>query len=195
MAPASLLGPLHSIGPAAKPSAGSPAQPLELSVDHSAPSNWCWAAVAAAISTYYKKPIEACQIADMCLKDVGECCPPPTDPKDRRNKEAGIAGALIKIGQTGEPSGWLEFPDLVEEIKNLQPVCIHIQWPTGSVPAGHFLVVVGVNEAMQTVAVRDNRFGDNDDLPYETLRKGYHEGIGEWDGSYKTAMPAEDANA
>lgn len=185
---ASFLGPFHSVqGAAGAP--GTAVKKLAMSIEHAVPSNWCWAAVASAIANFYGGSTSPCEIATKCLKK-GDCCTPPTTNEDPRNSEAGIAGALIAIGQTGDNSPWLQFDDLVDEIKSQHPVCCHIEWPSGSVPSGHFLIVVGVDEAAKTVDVLDNQFGDKDGMPYDQLRNGYLNGVGEWGATFLTRKPA-----
>lgn len=66
-------------GVASPPPARPPSLRLPITVPTQALFNWCWAAVASAITTYYREPYAAgqCAMAERWLQR--QCCPPGED--------------------------------------------------------------------------------------------------------------------
>jgi hypothetical protein len=189
MAP--MFGPYQPI-PAAPEAGAGASNTLNIAIDHTVPSQWCWAAVASAIGNFYGNPKSPCEVATACLDS--DCCNPPvTSDSDSRNTDWGLDQPLATVGQTlPHTDGALSLADTFAEIHSQRPVCCHIQWPPGSTPPGHYMIVVGCNPAAGTVDVRDNRYGDKNDLSYTTLVTVYGGPAGpkgSWDVTYKTSTP------
>jgi Papain-like cysteine protease AvrRpt2 len=190
MAP--MFGPFQPIPAAPAAAGGGAPNALNVSVDHTVPSNWCWAAVASAIGNFYNRPKSPCEVATESLGT--DCCNPPVARgSDPRNTDWGLDQPLASVGQTlPHTDGPLSPTDILTEITDQHPICCHILWPDGSTPPGHYIIVVGCNPAAGTVDVRDNRYGDKNGLPYITLVTAYGSPSGpkgSWDVTYKTSTP------
>src|SRR5258706_3868319 len=84
---------------------------LEFTVEQGGPTNWCWAATAAAVTVFYHvhqnlgEALTPCEVATDCLSQP--CCPAPTDPADSRNREYDLQGALRYTRHlAGDPLQW-----------------------------------------------------------------------------------------
>lgn len=105
----SFLGPFTDVptGTAAADTAvsaaglGAASKRLVFSMAQPKPTEWCWAATAAAVASFYAsvhqvgQPLTPCQVATQCL--FTECCPEPTDPTNSRNREYALEGALSTL--------------------------------------------------------------------------------------------------
>ncbi len=127
----SFLGPFTDVptGTAAADTAvsaaglGAASKRLVFSMAQPKPTEWCWAATAAAVASFYAsvhqvgQPLTPCQVATQCL--FTECCPEPTDPTNSRNREYALEGALSTINHlAGDPlQGTLDFQSIVNEIR------------------------------------------------------------------------------
>jgi hypothetical protein len=196
---ASFLAPVQTVPAAAtapKPAAfGSSAEGgskrLPFSMERPQPTEWCWAATAAAISAFYSllhhagQAYSVCQVATKCLGS--SCCPEPLDPQDLRNQEYALEGALNAVGHLAQDpiGGALDFSSVVGEINAQRPVCCHITWDAGNPDNGHFNAIVGYDLANQDVDVCDCLYGDQT-LPYATFTNAYQTN-GSWDVSYLTS--------
>lgn len=181
----------------AAPAAGGKAKHLRFVMEPQGPSLWCWAATAASIATYYAEVLKVgqamtqCQVAETCLTPL-KCCPPPTDDHDPCNKEQGMDIALVNIGHRngGAIQGAIEFSAIVNEIDGDRPICCHISWSDSNAgDGGHFVTIVGYDDASQFVDVCDcdPHAGGPQTLPLKTLLDGTYRNAGTWDGTYLTS--------
>jgi hypothetical protein len=79
--------------------------------------------------------------------------------------------------------------DLASEIvTNQHPICCHIKWNsvTGDGENGHFVVVMGYDQASGEVCIADSRDQTISWLAYSTVATAY-DGHGMWDFTYWTA--------
>jgi hypothetical protein len=194
----SFLGPFVSISPTGHAADDVPltigtqlrSKRLRLAIAATRPSEWCWAATAAAIASFYaqrsgagEQPT-ACQVATQCL--FTQCCPEPVDRADPRNRKYALDGALRAVHHlANEPiPGPLDFQRIVREIDAERPVCCHIAWNRHDPDDGHFNAIVGYDIRNQDIDISDCLFQDQT-LPYEVFAKAY-QGSGVWDITYLT---------
>lgn len=163
---ASFLGPFVDLadGPSAQdasPTAGTPgANILDVTIQPQSQSNWCWAAVAASVSDYYAKrggpaAQSQCQLATTFLNAA--CCLDPMPPPDTDwpgNKEFSLDLPLSTLGLLAgsKVSSAASFPAIRQEVSAGRPIGCHISWSSGD---GHFVCIIGVDEALKEVVVRD----------------------------------------
>jgi hypothetical protein len=172
-------------------SGAATANPLPLAMQPQLQTEWCWAAVAASIGTFYQdaQPKQQCELATELL--FTPCCidplPPPPPPAWQGNAPYALDGALKLIKHlngdlVAQP---LSFEQVVAEIDAGSPVCCHIEWVDAAGLRGHFNAIVGYDRQTQDVIVRDPYapYGEST-LPYETFKSNYHGGA--WDQTYKT---------
>jgi hypothetical protein len=194
----SFLGPFKEVtaGPVEPPEEassqeqGARSKHLSVPIVRPLPTEWCWAATAAAIASFYAlvdnvgRVLTACQVATECL--FTPCCPDPADPADPRNREYALEGALSAVGHLAQDPvmGALDFATIVREIDGDRPVCCHIAWDTSNPDNGHFNAIVGYDSGDQDVDICDCLYG-NQTLPYATFTNAY-EGKGTWDWTYLT---------
>jgi len=113
---------------------------LPVQVPVQALSNWCWAAVASAVATYYQEAYAAgqCEVASRWLQR--KCCPPGADDESNvvnapYNLVAALADNLAR-----SVSGQISWEAYQYEIRSKRPVCFIIDRGGGS---GHVIVGCG----------------------------------------------------
>ncbi len=190
---ASFLAPPGAAAPGV--AAGQFSNPLNASIEHEVPSNWCWAAVTSAIVSFYASSrqigqvLSPCQVATNCWAGY-QCCPAPTDSHDPRNKPFGLEGALNGASAdfsylAGDAiAGNIDFDSVAAEIDGGRPVCALISWDGDTSGVGHYILIVGYVRDGQKLYVLDNENGDGLWL-FKTVCKGYHTN-GTWDTTFKT---------
>lgn len=160
---------------------------IPFSLEAQKASNWCWAAVAVSVETYYGRNGETqCRLAGRHHGVQGCCGQPVPDECDRAAK---LSEVLTELGSLRDFLQEAASTDVLsDEIRVGNPVCCHISW-TG-LDAGHFVVVVGFEEngAVLDVVVEDPAPVDQGrvwSLPYDELVSQFGEdGSGAWDFSY-----------
>lgn len=183
-------GPDAANAPVPATAADGASKRLAFSMAHPKPTEWCWAATAAAVASFYAsvqgtgQALTPCQVATQCLFTA--CCPEPTDPADSRNREYALEGALSTTGHLaqGPVPGTLDFQSIVTEIDGDRPVCCHIAWDSANPDNGHFNAIVGYDTANQDVDISDCLYGDQT-LLYTAFKNAY-QGNGTWDLTYLT---------
>ncbi|MCX5542095.1 hypothetical protein M3A49_21715 [Paraburkholderia sp. CNPSo 3076] len=164
------------------PAGGAAPNALAFQMEPQQQTEWCWAATAASVATFYaKREVQTqCQIASACLNDL-PCCSAPL-PTGCNTTHA-LEPALEVIGHYVSDAQQTPFqPTALEnELNEQHPVCCHIQWTDGS---GHFNAIYGYDPSVGDVDVGDPYYGDQT-IPYTTLADDYHSG-GNWDYYYLT---------
>jgi hypothetical protein len=155
---------------------------LAVTVDHQQQSNWCWAAVAAGVATFYGTNVKSqCQIVSDVLPNApaGGCCPDGA----ACNQQYQLLKALAYVGHlaaTGSEDHPLDKATLQAEITAGRPVGVQITWrDTGG---GHFVAATGC--AGNVIDVRDPLWGPTT-TSYTKLVEDYR-GRGNWSRSYRT---------
>jgi hypothetical protein len=184
--PAGLLStPLDS------PTDGAAAAPtgmvaLDVHVQHQAQDNWCWAAVASTVSTFLAKssPWSQCAIASAMFPGA-QCC--EEGSSSACNQRCDLDDALEKTANLKSPAvnDQVEIADLISELKAGRPVCIRIEWDSGS---GHFAMIRGAStdgsgagHVMISDPIYKESYHDIGDL-----NGNYLNGDGRWTDTYYT---------
>jgi Papain-like cysteine protease AvrRpt2 len=148
-------------------------------------TEWCWAAVASAISQCFGGTLSQ---TDVAVAVVGPFC--RTQPKsDSCNSEQELDVALGKTGNLARASRGTCLPSDVEQevIQSQHPLCCRIQWSGVNAGKAHFVAIAGYDSATQEVCVADPRDGSYHWLQMSDLANAY-DGDGRWDATYWT-MP------
>jgi hypothetical protein len=167
-----------------RPGGAAPGQPwhLAFSIQAQQRTNWCWAAVAVSVATYYDPATHwtQCLLAnaelgrDDCCEDIPVC-----------NVASYLDTALERVGHLREwETSPASFEGVVEEVDAGNPLCARIEWPNGR---GHFVALIGYARAGGRVAadevvVADPHLGVTR-WEYARFRKVYRHG-GIWDESF-----------
>jgi hypothetical protein len=161
--------------------AGAPAaKSLTFAIQHQRQTNWCWAAVSATVSSFYRNPRwTQCRVVSDQLNQQS-CC--SNGSTGECNKPWYLDQALQRIGHLNDyASGALSWADLKQDIDAGRPIGVRIGWATGG---GHFVAVAGYSDA-GVINVQDPWYGQAS-VDYATFKTRYH-GNGRWTHSYKTA--------
>ena len=145
--------------------------------------NWCWAAVAATVSSYFfpTKAMQQCQIATS-VTGIPDCCNGSGACDQFETLTISLGAVQPKLTVVTTPSK-IPFGNVQQQIDSGLPVCVFIQW-FGEI-TGHFVIVSGYSideSGTQWVDVSDPYFEDSN-VPYEQLVSNYLE-AGSWNETY-----------
>jgi hypothetical protein len=151
---------------------------MAINMTSQAETNWCWAAVAVSVNSFFtpSSTLQQCGVASPVLKKehmIGSvnCCADP----DHCNMAAFLQDALAFIGHLNKTvSGPLDFKTISAELDAGRPVGVRIQWSNGS---GHFILIDGARDftsGAQEVHVEDPYYGPSYIL-YGDLVNGYQD--------------------
>lgn len=159
-------------------------------------TNWCWAAVTAAIDHFMDpaSSLKQCEIANFAVNNVrtnmqkpsfpGDCCQKMTPDY---NQQLSLHPPLIGIGRAGPAArGTLTFDQVREQIDKGVPIGVRIEWKDGT---GHFVVISGYSIApgMRTLMIQDpDSKTKTVEVPYEVFLTRYR-GLGHWDETHRIA--------
>ncbi|HWF07380.1 MAG TPA: papain-like cysteine protease family protein [Bryobacteraceae bacterium] len=126
--------------------------------------NWCWAAVASAVRTFFSPaaPTTQCSIANPVLVGEGQigevvnCCA----NAGQCDKPALLEDALNAVNSLKQKAtGFLAFAAVEAELNAGRPIGVRIQWSDGG---GHFILIDGFrvfSSGAQQVHVADPFYG------------------------------------
>ncbi|WP_296307298.1 papain-like cysteine protease family protein [Pseudomonas sp.] len=154
---------------------------LRFPIQRQLQGQWCWAAVAASVSRYYRPGTTwtQCSVADRQWGRT-DCC--GTGATGACNNPSILQTALTNVGHLNRQTAVQESLQTVEnEVVAGRPLCIRIAWAGGG---GHFVVASGIEDE-DFVWVSDPGGGTTALVAYDTLRSAYA-GSGSWTHSYFT---------
>lgn len=154
---------------------------LRFPIQRQTQSQWCWAAVSASVSRYYRPASTwtQCSIANAQWGRT-DCC--GSGASGACNNPSVLQTALTTVGHLDRQTGVQESLQTVEnELVAGRPLCIRVGWAGGG---GHFIVASGVEDD-SFVWVSDPGGGTTALVAYDTLRTAYR-GSGTWTHSYFT---------
>jgi hypothetical protein len=167
--------------PAEPPPATRASNRLRLTVEPSAQTEWCWAAVSASVARFYSpaSPWTQCAIVN---QELGQsvCCSEGSSSACNQPHVLVAALGLVQHHRR-DFAGPLAFADIVAEIEAGRPVGVCIDWKGGG---GHFVTVAGYDRNGEMIQVKDPLFG-NSQVPLATFPAGY-QGGGTWSWTYLT---------
>lgn len=150
----------------------------DCTVDEQDTDNWCWAAVTQALEGRSGARPSQCQIVGEFLHQ--QCC----NGEPLCDRPEALIVVLDRRGHLAQNvGGQAGFPDVVNEIRAGHPVCCFIERP----PLNHFVIINGVNEPREAVAVIDPDRGiahDPQEHDYRKFQTGYANGL--WRNTYFT---------
>ena len=154
---------------------------LALTVEPSAQTEWCWAAVSASVARFYTPTSTWTQCA-IVNQELGQdtCCSEGASTSCNQPHVLETALALVQH-LLRDFAGALPFTDIVAEIDAGRPVGVCIDWKGGG---GHFVTVAGYDRVGEMIQVKDPLFG-NSQVPLATFPAGY-QGGGTWSWTYLT---------
>jgi len=179
----------------------------EFPIETQSKGNWCWAASAKNVATFYNKASEwsQCKIASRALNR--DCCSPdanPSDPKKSCNVYGYLSTALCITDNYGaercDPDGDirvpLNFDTVAKEIRAGHPIGVRIVWQIdGEYNGAHFVVIYGYEKDASGIYyhVADPRHGKQPRLRENDFRHNY-QGWGVWTHTYLT-RPEQGSSA
>jgi hypothetical protein len=122
--------------------ANSPEESVDFRMEKQEQSNWCWAATAKSVSTFYYRASQfsQCLVVSTVFRNPN-CC---NDPDSQNcNKPEKLSPALTVTGNlVNRQPGTVPWSTIKGEILAGRVVGARIEWKDGS--GGHFLVIRGV---------------------------------------------------
>jgi hypothetical protein len=162
--------------------------PLNFPLQKQLCTEWCWAAVGAAICACLndENPLDQRGVADLILgSGAGDCdchCDSTDDSLILCNKQQSLSFVLARIGHLGEELASADFDQIVEEIKAGQPLAVQVEL---SEPAasGHVVAIYGYGDG-DVVWVADPLMGGSG---ITTSLSGLAQGSSPLHATWKTA--------
>lgn len=153
-------------------------------------TNWCWAAVAVSVATFYgttqpsSSPWTQCALANAELNQTA-CC--ANGASASCNKYWTLDTSLTQVGHLAAPTivGTIPPADVEVEMAGNRPVGARIGWYGGG---AHFVVISGYDDSSGTAAVdvEDPYYGPSVLLDFNTFSTAYQSGAGQWTHTYLT---------
>ncbi|MBR8279063.1 papain-like cysteine protease family protein [Burkholderia vietnamiensis] len=162
---------------------------VEIAIQQQERTQWCWAAVAMGVSTFFdaSRPWTQCSIATRVTG--GACCGPRQDD-DGCDIPEPLEAVLESVGVTTQRFDVFDITAIAHEIVNEnRPVAIRVEWTdSGHVGEGHYIVISGVEStaefaSIQYVKVMDPLYGPGI-CSIDELREAYTQNRGRWTNSY-----------
>jgi len=164
-------------------------------------SSWCWAAVAASVSNFYRKPpdITQCRLADIELQRE-DCCSVDCHVDDVEFNRP----HTLPLNRVGCLERWIRGEratraQLQQELAAGRPVCVRVLWSAGKAGGGlqpalgaagaHFVTIVGYLPGADKLAIEDPWLGPTAEIGYDQFCAQYTEAQGEWADTYYTKAP------
>jgi hypothetical protein len=173
---------------------------LNFTVELQQCSEWCWAAVVAAVCKCYgdSSPTRQCELANLVLKlSIDNCseCDCQNDPSAICNQPRNLASVLDKVGHDrGNPTNGLstlEFSAVKAEIDNGRPIVVRVTLDDPSA-SGHAVAIYGYTDD-GTVSIADPMHPeDTISVQFADFVQGGETGLhGAWQGAYLTKRTDE----
>jgi hypothetical protein len=148
-------------------------------------TNWCWAAAAASVASYYDPGTtwRQCTVANAELQR-SDCCAWPCNvgcvPFNVTNT---LASPLNRVGHFEalrfRPSTRAE---VVAQLESKRPLLARTAWMGGG---AHFVAIVGYIPVEDKVAVRDPFF-ESSEYEFDRFCNAYSSNVGRWTHSFYT---------
>lgn len=148
-------------------------------------ANWCWAAVASSVDSFFTPRSFSAQCAvSRLVHGHSKCCDVPTP--DECDQPDSLTTALKKVRHHKSTlSRPLSLADVLDEIDNDRVVCVRIVW-RDSTNGAHFVVISAYGLAASGdhwLVIDDPLYGQSY-MPYSQFRDDYR-GEGFWSDSYR----------
>jgi hypothetical protein len=175
--------------------------PIQVTMQHQEQPYWCWAAVAASLSsamplTPSTTVMSQCDLAQnlVCAAPSNCCCANghPQPPGQACDTTTLIENALDAIGHRGDASGSVPSPNQVTiMIGNGQPIVGEIQWSDGQLQKHYVLIVDYETNSLGDFVVKVADPSDPtgtlaQDHSLDELQNGGYRSSGTWVNTYFT---------
>jgi hypothetical protein len=169
--------------------------PLSFSIDPQECSEWCWAAVTAAVGSFYQDaacPRQQCQLANQVLQLSKDCCTDcdcKNDPFEACNQPRNLGLVLGKYrhgrdGTNGLAS--MKFSDIQSEINGGHPVAVSITLDDPAA-SGHAIVIFGYTEDGKVHVADPMQAGTAITVSFNDLLAGVASELhGRWQAAFRT---------
>jgi hypothetical protein len=198
--PLDLKAGLESAKPAATQQRGAK---IEFEMQPQCHSSWCWAAVAASVSTFYKEAatFTQCHIANLELHR-DDCCSVECHVDDVEFNRP----HTLPLNRVGCLDQWVRDEratrtQLQQELAAGRPVCARVLWSSGEAgdelapgiggAGAHFVTIVGYLPDLDKLAIEDPWLGPTREIGYEQFCTHYTDAGGQWVDTYYTRAPAK----
>jgi hypothetical protein len=162
-------------------------------MEHQAQDQWCWAALAVSVATFYGTDggpsgnWQQCDLATAFSQRLAgqqeNCCPPGAAPDCDKSFDLNPALERVNHSGGGAIKGVCSYNFLQGEIDGNRPVAVRIGWDEGG-PQGHFILLTSYDDEMgEMVRVEDPQYGPSD-VPFEQLRGSHYREFGSWTHYY-----------
>jgi hypothetical protein len=146
-------------------------------------SNWCWAAVCAALRRFYESKNDGpCVVASTVLQR-NTCCSAP----DPCNEPYVLTDALKTFGylQTGGGAGTADPQSIQTELQARRPIGVGIEWPDSDV--WHYVLVSGFDAGSSEITFMDpSDKGSNVTMALDVAQTNFAQRGGRWAWTYYT---------
>jgi len=153
---------------------------LAFTMQHQQQTNWCWAATAASVASFYDAATRwsQCRVAGTNT-GFSDCC--GGGASGHCNVASVLTTPLTIVGHLASwQSGSVAFGTVRSQIDANTPVCLRIGWSGGG---GHFIAIDGyLQGSTRFVSVDDPWYGPSD-VAVTTLG-GTYQGSGSWTHTY-----------
>ena len=152
-------------------------------VQHQQETNWCWAAMAASVSSFYTgTDVEQCTIVNALLENRScDCCA----NSSACNMGGSPSAALAYTGNLQSVEvGPMAVSEAAAQMGLHRPVAVRIEWG-GASPGAHVVALTGVSVDRTMIAIQDPWFGSSL-VSYAGFPKNYHDLGASWTHSTLT---------
>jgi|SRR5947209_12296250 len=173
---------------------------VEFEMQRQCHSSWCWAAVAASVSNFYRRgsEITQCRLANIELQRE-DCCSADCSVDNVEFNQP----HTLPLNRVGCLERWVREEratreQLQRELAAGRPVCVRVLWSAeagdGRSPGlggagAHFVTIVGYLPGADRLAIEDPWLGPTSDVSYDQFCLHYTAAQGEWVDTYYTRRP------
>lgn len=152
---------------------------------------WCWAACAQMVATFYNRNSRQCRFASFLFNEDGCCSEGMSFNSDCDQSCDGDDVALIynQMGLSATRRHFaVRFSDVVSELRNGRPVEVGLKWTRDQLRGGHLVIVYGFSPGENSedgwVRVNDpwDEFQPQGEIRYSYLLAAY--GMGVWSDTW-----------
>lgn len=165
---------------------------IEFEMQEQCHSNWCWAAVAASVATYYNqgRVVRQCEVADLDLKR-DDCCQHPCGEEGVDFNVTNVLASPLNRLRCLERYARKKratADEVLEELTAERALCARLVWRDGG---AHFVTIVGCwrDAEGNVILVLDDPFWGRSEYSYDGFAEHYQLLSGKWTDTYFTTRP------
>lgn len=167
---------------------------LNFTIEQQQCSEWCWAAVTAAVCRCYgdSTPTQQCEVANIVLRlSIDNCteCDCQQDPFAICNQPRNLASALDRVqhdrGNPVDGIATLELSDVKSEIDQGHPIVVRVALDD-PVAGGHAVAIYGYTDDGMVSIADPMHAKDKISVGFDDFVHGRDTQHGRWRGAYLT---------